>query len=135
MPDTPSTFTVLSFAAFVADGVTLSPEGRATPAVGSFSKGLKTCGKPASVSAEVACENHVGVVSGIVFCTAPSSAELRIDCVTTGDEEAPSTLAATQATSSTARVFAAAPPIPSATRSGPWSSSRRSFMASRPASS
>ncbi len=127
--------TVLSLAALVALAVTLSPLGLATPAEGSFSKGLKTCGKPASVSAEVARENHAGVVSGIVFCTAPSSRESRIAWVTSGDEEAPRTLAATQATISTDTAFAAAPPTPSATRSGPWSSSRRSLSARRPASS
>src|SRR5690348_4369312 len=107
-PEAPSIFTVLVFAALVALGVTLSPVGLATSAVDSFSNGLKTCGKPAWVSADVARENQVGVVSGMASCTAPSSRESRIDDVTTGDEDAPSTLAATHATISTATAFAAA---------------------------
>ncbi len=115
--------------------MTLSPEGSATSATDSFSNGLKTCGKPASVSADVASENQAGVVSGIVRCTAPSSRESRIADVTSGDEEAPRTLAATHATISTATELATAPPIPSATLSGPLSSSRRSRSARRPASS
>src|SRR5690606_40745029 len=60
VPATPSTFTVLRWAARVAAAVTLSPDGSATSAVDSFSNGLNTCGKPASVSAEVARENQPG---------------------------------------------------------------------------
>src|SRR3954454_7761102 len=135
VPEAPSILTVLSLAALVAAAVTLSPVGLATSAVDSFSNGLKTCGKPASVSAEVARENQFGVVSGMESWTAPRRAESRMAVVTSGDEEAPSTLAAPQATMSTATELAAAPPTPSATLSGPWSSSRRSLSASRPASS
>lgn len=131
VPATPSIFTVLRLAAPVAAAVTLSPEGLATSAVASFSNGLKTWGKPASVSADVASENQAGVVSGMLFCTAPSSTELRIALVTTADEEAPRTLAATHATMSTAIVLAAAPPMPSATRRGLRSISRRSRSASQ----
>lgn len=59
------------------------------------------------MSAVVARENQVGVVSGMAFCTAPSSVESRIAVVSRGEEEAPSTLAATHATISTATELAA----------------------------
>lgn len=106
----PSIFTVLRVAAREAASVTLSPDGAGTPLTGSDSKGLKTCGKPAWARALVALLNQLGACRGMVSWTAPSTSEPRIDWASTLEEAVTRTLADTQATSSTATAFAAAPP-------------------------